>query len=247
MFPWPKDFKIRTRPHQGRGTLKEAETNFLNRFWEAKARHKLWFKSHDIRISFYSLQCKLAILVVFKVFASLKTLCKVLIILVKPRSAGLTETALVTCDAPTVTAETELTTRLSRRGSARTTRYARWGKRLHFDWILSFLSQQLLTGEMCCYDLAGAKWWSEGKMRFVVFELFMTSHHDIITSSGLRRNAATTHQVTQSSDPLGTSTDTRWTRWHNNLVNELKFLWIIDNPVRIILSLYQPKPAFDNL
>ena len=68
---------------------------------------------------------KLAILVVFKVFASLKTLCKVLIILVKPRSAGLTETALVTFDAPTVTAETELTTRLSRRGSARTTRYAR--------------------------------------------------------------------------------------------------------------------------
>ena len=55
--------------------------------------------------------------------------------------------------------------------------------------------------------------------------------HDIMTSSsGLRRNVATTHQVTQSSDPLGTSTDTRWTRWHNNLVNELKFLWIIDNP-----------------
>ena len=55
--------------------------------------------------------------------------------------------------------------------------------------------------------------------------------HDIMTSSsGLRRNVVTTHQVTQSSDPLGTSTDTRWTRWHNNLVNELKFLWIIDNP-----------------
>lgn len=28
--------------------------------------------------------------------------------------------------------------------------------------------QQLLTGEMCCYDLEGAKLWSEGKMRFVV-------------------------------------------------------------------------------
>lgn len=28
------------------------------------------------------------------------------------------------------------------------------------------ICEQLLTGEMCCYDLAGAKWWSEGKMRF---------------------------------------------------------------------------------
>ena len=34
--------------------------------------------------------------------------------------------------------------------------------------FITFLHQQLLTGEMCCYDLAGAKWWSEGKMRLVV-------------------------------------------------------------------------------
>ena len=38
----------------------------------------------------------------------------------------------------------------------------------------------MLTGEMCCYDLAGAKWWSEGKMRFVGFELVVSCHHHII-------------------------------------------------------------------
>ena len=42
--------------------------------------------------------------------------------------------------------------------------------------------QQLLTGEMCCYDLEGAKLWSEGKMRFVLCFLthLLLSHNIFI-------------------------------------------------------------------
>ena len=122
---------------------------------------------------------KLANLVVFKVFASLKTLCKVLIILVKPRSAGPTETALVTCDAPTVTAETELTMRLSRRGSARTTRYARWGKMTSFQLnLIIFISATFDGRDVLLRPSRGqVVEWGENEVCCVWTLYVMTSSH----------------------------------------------------------------------
>ena len=65
------------------------------------------------------------LVVVCKVFATLNTIFKVLIISVKLRSVGPTGNARVTSGAPTDSAETEITTRPSRTDNVRTIRYAR--------------------------------------------------------------------------------------------------------------------------